>query len=150
MTLLMTMLRCMTIMTRMASTVPQAMRTAITIHTGRDTTITGIRRLVTMSSSTTTMITTCGDHEILHVWKFVDSGHRWICTLVLFFFFFPHPFFLSGRRVFCMVFLFHMTGEWALTTQEYGVFRTPCICICYSATIVMLYTPLDAVPNSYP
>ena len=49
---------------------------------------------------------------------------------------FFRPFFLSGRRVFSMVFLFHMTGEWALTTQEYGVFRTPCICICYYCYVV--------------
>ena len=34
-----------------------------------------VRRLGMMSSSTTTTITICGDHEILHVWNFVDSGH---------------------------------------------------------------------------
>lgn len=56
-------------MMRMTTTDPsqEAMRTATAIHTRRGIIIMGIQPLVTMSNSTMTMITTCGDQQKHHL-----------------------------------------------------------------------------------
>lgn len=157
-------------MMRMTTTDPiqEAMRTATAIHTRRGIIIMGIQPLVTMSNSTMTMITTCGDQRKHHYsfllllvldflrkkWRKKREGKKrknlpkdffltncspwWTRAFPLFHFLSHSVTHILWEDEYIAWLLFHMRGGLDIN-YCISIFQPLCIWFCYPVSIFLYY-----------